>query len=51
MYYHLTLKFTSDNITHIAYDCGFSEIGYFSKLFRKKYGKSPSEFREVNPRI
>lgn len=39
------LKFTSESITEIAYECGFSDLGYFSKIFRKNFGIAPSEFR------
>ncbi|UTW61230.1 helix-turn-helix transcriptional regulator [bacterium SCSIO 12741] len=42
-----TLLTTSNlSIAEIAYDCGFSEIGYFSKTFRKYYNVSPSDFRK-----
>ena len=38
---------TSDmRISEIAYDCGFNDLGYFSKTFRSHEGLSPSEFRE-----
>ena len=33
------------NITEIAYECGFSDVGYFSKTFRKYYNSSPSDLR------
>ena len=33
------------NIATVAYDCGFNDPDYFSKVFKKEYGKSPSEFR------
>ena len=32
------------NITEIAQKCGFSSIHLFSKLFKKEYGVSPSEY-------
>lgn len=31
----------SGNISEIAYQCGFSEPLYFSRLFKRKYGVSP----------
>jgi len=31
------------NITEISELCGFSSVGYFSTVFRKHYGKSPSQ--------
>ena len=37
---------TNDNsITNIAYDCGFSDINYFSRLFKKKYRIAPNKYR------
>ena len=32
-------------ISEIAFACGFSDPGYFSKLFTKKYGVSPLAYR------
>lgn len=39
------LKITTDRITDICYDCGFSDIGHFSKSFIAQYGCAPSEYR------
>ena len=36
---------TDNSITEIAYSVGFRDAGYFSKCFRKKYGKTPKEYR------
>ena len=33
------------NISEIAHLCGFREPLYFSKVFRKKYGMSPSQYQ------
>jgi len=33
------------NISEVAYACGFSDPGYFSKLFGKKYGVNPISYR------
>ena len=38
------LKHSSDNITDIAYKCGFTDVSYFGKCFRKKFGISPREY-------
>lgn len=40
------LSTTDMRISEIAYDCGFNDLGYFSKTFRSHIGFSPSEFRE-----
>jgi AraC-like DNA-binding protein len=39
------LEETDESIQEIAYSCGFREPNYFSRVFRKKYGRSPREFR------
>jgi len=42
-----TLLNTTDlTIAEIAYDSGFSDLGYFSKIFRKNFNVSPSEYRK-----
>ena len=35
------------SVTELAAECGVSEQNYFSKTFSKKYGCSPSEYRDV----
>ncbi|AZQ65376.1 AraC family transcriptional regulator [Flammeovirga pectinis] len=40
------LKTTSRTISEIAYDCGFSDVSYFSKSYKKYYNSSPSELRK-----
>jgi AraC-like DNA-binding protein len=34
------------NISEIGYELGYSEKAYFTNVFRKKSGQTPSEFRE-----
>jgi AraC-like DNA-binding protein len=34
------------NISEVAYACGYSDPGYFSRIFRRLTGKSPGEFRK-----
>ncbi|WP_099469223.1 helix-turn-helix domain-containing protein [Konateibacter massiliensis] len=41
------LNTTYDSIQDIAAACGISELAYFSKLFRKSKGMSPSEYRKM----
>lgn len=43
------LNSTALNIAEIAYECGFSDLGYFSKTFRKYYNISPTDFRSSVP--
>lgn len=35
------------SISDIAYKCGFSTIGYFSTVFKKHFGKTPTECRKA----
>ncbi|UUV22382.1 helix-turn-helix transcriptional regulator [Paenimyroides aestuarii] len=37
---------TDKTISEIAYELGYSENSYFSKVFKKKSGQSPSSFRD-----
>ncbi len=39
------LKETKDNITDIASACGFNNVGYFTEVFSKTVGMSPTQFR------
>ncbi len=42
-----TLLQSSDlRVSDIAYDCGFNDVGYFTKTFSKHFGNSPSEYRK-----
>ena len=43
---HLLLN-TQTNISGIAYQLGFKDPAYFSRLFKKEMGKSPKDFREA----
>ncbi len=37
---------TDDPITHIATDCGFNSMAYFSAVYKSRSGLTPSEARE-----
>ena len=36
------------SIASIAYDCGFTDPGYFSRVFKQDYGVTPQEWRVKN---
>lgn len=40
------LKNSNASITEIAMTCGFSHTSYYTKLFRRKYSCTPSEYRK-----
>lgn len=42
------LSFTSQSIKQVAFDLGYADPYYFSRLFKKTIGKSPSEYRSGN---
>ena len=42
------LQKTNLRISDIAYDCGFNDLGYFSKSFHVAYNYSPSEYRKMH---
>lgn len=44
------LQNTDDTMTNIAYNVGFSDPKYFSKVFKKEMGIIPSEYRERTQR-
>jgi len=35
-------------ISTIAFDCGFSDVSHFNRLFRRRYGCTPSDVRRTN---
>jgi AraC-like DNA-binding protein len=38
---------TSKSVTEIALEVGFSDSGYFSRVFRREVGRSPEAYREA----
>ena len=40
------LSTTDWRISEVAYECGYSDVGYFTKTFQKYYNCSPTNFRE-----
>lgn len=39
------LSFTDDSVTDIAYNCGFNDLSYFIKTFKKYKGITPGKFK------
>jgi AraC-like DNA-binding protein len=42
---------TSKSVSEIGFELGYNEKSYFSKVFKKKAGQTPSEFREEMERL
>ena len=38
------LRNKTDNITHIAYDTGFTNLSWFTKMFKLQFGVTPSKY-------
>lgn len=43
--------FAHHTISTIAFDCGFSDLSYFNRTFRRAYGATPSDIRAAAFRI
>ena len=43
----LRLK-TNEKINVISRECGFSDVGYFCKAYKKRFGITPSQAREIS---
>ena len=39
---------TQKSVTDIALNCGFNHLSYYSKLFQRKYGCTPTQWRAEN---
>ncbi|HTM97316.1 MAG TPA: AraC family transcriptional regulator, partial [Pedobacter sp.] len=37
---------TTESVAEVAYNCGFNNISNFNRIFKKKKGCTPKEFRE-----
>jgi YesN/AraC family two-component response regulator len=44
----ILLLSSTDSISGVAYSLGFNYPHYFARLFKKKTGKTPQEFRQLN---
>lgn len=45
------LAHTDKNISEIGFDLGYNEKAYFTNVFKKRTGQTPSEFREEMKRL
>jgi AraC-like DNA-binding protein len=36
---------TAATISGVAYDCGFSDVSHFNRLFRRRFGCTPGDVR------
>ena len=45
----LLLESTNEKVTVIAEKCGYEDLHYFIRLFKRKFGKPPSEYRTSLP--
>ena len=43
----LSPRFRGRRIAEIAYEVGFNDLSYFNRSFRRRFGRSPSEVREL----
>lgn len=42
------IKYLDKQITEVALDCGFTDLSYFTKVFKKYMGITPSEYLKRN---
>lgn len=43
-------RYLGRTISSIAFECGFSDLSYFNRSFRRRYGSTPSGVREMAQR-
>lgn len=41
------LRSPDASVTDVAFGAGFNDLSYFARMFRRRFGVSPSHFREV----
>lgn len=50
-YASFLLKETEDPVSRIAFQCGFGNLSYFTRRFRRQYGVSPREYRKNSENV
>jgi AraC-like DNA-binding protein len=40
-------RFAGRTISSIAFACGFGDLSYFNRVFRRQYGVTPSDLRAI----
>ncbi len=45
---HLLVSERDSKIASIAYQCGYKDVSYFSRIFKKKTGITPASFRQIH---
>lgn len=45
---HLLTRKKTEKISSIAYQCGYNDVSYFSRIFKKKTGLTPGNYRKIN---
>jgi AraC-like DNA-binding protein len=43
-------RFSDRSISSVAFDVGFGDLSYFNRVFRRRYGATPSETRQATKR-
>ena len=48
--FELAIKLLKEGyrVSEVAYMTGFTDPGYFSRTFKRYFGKTPSEYIEIN---
>ena len=44
------MKAGGASVSRIAYECGYDNYSYFTKVFKKRYGMTPREFMQKESR-